>query len=307
MIDYSRLQIFLQAAERLSFSETARCMHVTQPTVSRQIKALERNLGTTLFERSGAGLCLTEAGRLLVPRARKLLCQTCELKQMMESLQDTVVGHIRIACSTTAGKYILPQFAARFCHQHAGVWASILRCTPEYVVPRLLEAQADLGVVSCEVCGDDLECQEFFVDHIILIVPASHAWVLRAPIDPSDLLEQPFLIREPTSGTRRVMLAELGKHDIVLDDMNIFMELGNAEAIVRTVEAGFGISFVSRLAAAWALREGTVAEVPVAGFNLQRQIYMVQKIIREANRAVDAFWEFVHVPSNADLLRLAAS
>jgi DNA-binding transcriptional LysR family regulator len=102
------------------------------------------------------------------------------------------------------------------------------------------------------------------------------------------------------------MLTELAKYDITLDDMNLFMELGNAEAIVRTVEAGFGVSFVSRLAAAWALKQGAVVEVSVAGIDLCRQVYMVQKIIREANRAVEAFWGYVHDPANADLLQMAA-
>jgi DNA-binding transcriptional LysR family regulator len=306
MVDYIKLQVFLQAAESLSFSEAAKTMHMTQSTISRHIKALEQNLDARLFERSGAGLRLTEAGRLLVPRARKLLCQTCELTQIMGSLQEEVIGEIRIACSTTAGKYILPQFAARFCQQHPGVWVSILRCTSGYVVPQLLDAEADLGVVSREVCGPDLACQTFFVDRIILIAPANHPWAQGREIDPSDLLDQPFLIREPTSGTRRVMLTELAKYDITLDDMNLFMELGNAEAIVRTVEAGFGVSFVSRLAAAWALRQGAVVEVSVAGIDLCRQVYMVQKIIREANRAVEAFWGYVHDPANADLFQMAA-
>jgi DNA-binding transcriptional LysR family regulator len=102
------------------------------------------------------------------------------------------------------------------------------------------------------------------------------------------------------------MLAELGKYDIVLDDMNIFLEVGNAEAIVKTVEDGFGVSFVSRLAAAWALDRGSVVEVPVAGVDLRRKVFMVRKDIQEANRAMDAFWGFVHDPSNADLLSLAA-
>jgi DNA-binding transcriptional LysR family regulator len=118
-------------------------------------------------------------------------------------------------------------------------------------------------------------------------------------------LDQPFIIREPTSGTRRVMLAELGKHDIILDDMNIFMELGNTEAIIKTIESGFGVSFVSRLAAEWAIAQGSVVEVPVAGFELRRTVYMAQHTIREANRAVEAFWGFIHNPANADLLHMA--
>ncbi|MBE0690300.1 MAG: hypothetical protein IH587_09295 [Anaerolineae bacterium] len=101
------------------------------------------------------------------------------------------------------------------------------------------------------------------------------------------------------------MLAELGKHDITLDNMDIFLEVGNAEAIVKTVEANFGVSFVSSLAAGWALAQGTVVEVPVVGFDLHRQIFMIRPDIHFANRAIEAFWSFVHDPINADLLRMA--
>jgi DNA-binding transcriptional LysR family regulator len=306
MIDLMRLQTFVHAAESLSFSTAARHMQLSQPTVSHHIKMLEETFGVELFDRSAGVLRLTDAGRLLLPQARKLVRRAVELEQMMESIQDQIVGNIQIACSTTTGKYVLPQFAARFRKRHQNVRVSILRCTTEHVVPSLLEAEANIGVVSYDVCGrSGLECQEFFEDHIILIAAADHPWVNRQHIDPSELLEEPSLMREPTSGTRRVLLAELGKHDIALDDLNVFMELGNAEAIIRTVEAGFGVSFVSRLAADWALDRGSVVEIPVAGFDLHRQVYMVQKTMREANRAAEAFWGFVHDPSNADLLRMA--
>jgi DNA-binding transcriptional LysR family regulator len=266
---------------------------------------LETDLGVDLFERTGNNLKLTDAGRILLPRARKLLHQSIEIEQVMESIHDEIVGDLRIACSTTTGKYILPQFAARFKYRNPAVNVSILRCTPDHIVPRLLESEADLGVISNDMLNDDLEFQEFFVDHIVLIVPAEHSWAKREYIDPTELIEQPLIIREPMSGTRRVMLAELGKHDIILDDMHIFMELGNAEAIIKTIESGFGVSFVSRLSAEWALAQETVVEVPVAGFNLRRRIYMAQRAIHEANRAVEAFWGFVHDPLNADLLRMA--
>ena len=101
------------------------------------------------------------------------------------------------------------------------------------------------------------------------------------------------------------MLAEFGKHDISLDDMNIILEVGNSEAIVKAVEAGFGVAFVSHLSAAWALAQQTVIEVPVKNYNLRRRIYMIRKHFQMANRAVEAFWGFVHDPGNADLLLLA--
>jgi DNA-binding transcriptional LysR family regulator len=306
--DLTKLNSFLYVAENLSFSEAAKQLHLTQPTISHHIKALERDLGVELFNRSGSNLRLTEAGRLLLPRARKLVHQSIEMQEMMASLQEGIVGHLRIACSTTAGKYILPLLAARFCQRYPGVRVSILTCTPEHIVPRLLEAEANLSVASSyEACGHETECQTFFRDSITLIVPADHLWAFRQSIGPEELLEEPMIIREPTSGTRRVMLTELAKHDITLDDLNIFLELGNAEAIVRTVAAGFGVSFVSTLATTCPLERRSVVEVPVAGLELRRTIYMIRRSLDAPNRTQEAFWSFVHDPANADLLRLAES
>jgi DNA-binding transcriptional LysR family regulator len=307
MIDLIKLQVFIYAAETLSFSETAKRLHLTQPTISHNIKILERDLGVVLFERSGSGLHLTEAGRLLLPWAHKLIRQSIEMQDMMASLQEKIVGHLRIACSTTSGKYLLPQLAGRFHLRHPLVRVTILSCTPEHVVPQLLEEEANLGVLSREAWGDGLESQEFIEDHIILIASVDHPWASRQSIEPADLLEVPLILREATSGTRQVMLTELVKYDITLDDLDIFLEVGNAEAIVETVAAGFGVSFVSRLAAACALKRREVVEVPVADLELRRTIYMVRHSMDVPSRAQEVFWGFIHDPANADLLRLVKS
>jgi DNA-binding transcriptional LysR family regulator len=300
-----RLQAFLHAAETLSFSEAARQLHLSQPTVSHHIKSLEQQMRVELFERSGGGLRLTEAGRMLLPRARKLLRQANETQQIMLSLQQRIVGDIRIACSTTAGKYILPLLSARFCERHPGVRVSILACTPEQVVNELLEGDANLGVVSYEAVGPTVESQEFFDDFITLIVPGDHPWASRTRIRPEELLEERIILRCPPSGTRQVMLEGLAKHDISMDDLKILLEIGNAEAIVHTVAAGYGVSFVSKLAAADPLERGHIAAVPVEGLDLRRQINMVRPAMETPSRAADAFWTFVHDPVNQDLLNLA--
>lgn len=305
MIDLLKVEAFVYVAENLSFSEAARQMHLSQPTISHHVKMLEHEFGVELFDRSGPGLHLTEAGRLLLPWARKLIRESIEMQGMMASLQDKIVGHLRIACSTTSGKYILPQLAARFHERYPWVKITILSCTSENVVPRLLEEEANLGVLSREAFEEGLESQEFFTDHIIFIVPPNHPWVMRRPVEPTDLIGAPLLIREPTSGTRRVLFTELGKHDIHLDNLNIFLEIGNAEAIVETVAAGFGVAFVSRLAVANALQTRRVIEIPVVGLDLQRKIYMVRRAMEAPNRAQEVFWGFVHDPANMDLIRMA--
>ena len=307
MIDLVRLKVFIYAAETLSFSEAAKRLHLTQPTISHHIKVLERDLGVVLFERSGSGLHLTEAGRLLLPWAHKLIHQSIEMQDMMSSLQEKIVGHLRIACSTTSGRYLLPQLAGRFHQRHPWVKMTILSCSPENVVHRLLEEEANLGVLSREESGPGLEIQNFFEDYIILIASADHPWASRQSIEPADLLEVPFILREPTAGTRQVMLTELVKHDITLDDLDIVLEIGNAEAIVETVAAGFGVSFVSRLAADCALKRQVVVEVPVVDFDLRRKIFMVRRAIEAPNRAQEVFWGFIHDPVNDDLLQSAKS
>jgi len=306
MVDLLRIETFLHAAETLNFSEAARLLHLSQPTVSHHIKTMENDLGVTLFERQGTTIKLTDAGKLLVPWARRVMRDSIEMQEMMESLKEGMAGNLQIACSTTAGKYVLPHLAARFSIRHPNVRTKLLRCTPASVVTNLLDGEANLGVVSYEIPGKDIELQEFFHDLISVIVPRDHPFVSRDKILPEDVIGEPIIMREETSGTRKIVLSELARHDISLDDLNNFMEVGNAEAIVRTVAAGYGISFVSKLAAACALERGNVVTIPVEGVNLVRTIYMARKRLKESSRPADAFWGFIHDPTNQDLIELAS-
>jgi len=303
-MDIQRLETFLWAAEHLSFSEAAKQLHITQPTISHHIKVLESELGVKLFDRTAPRLQMTEAGRSLLPWARKLIQDSNDLQEMAASMQEGVIGHLRIACSTTAGKYILPQLAARFSKRHPGVRVSILACTPDLAIPQVIEGEANLGVVSFEPHEESVECQPFLEDHVTLIVPANHPWGFRRMVEPEELLKENVIMREPASGTRRMMLSELAKYDISMEDLNIFLELGNAEAIVRTVAAGYGVSFVSTLASACPLDRGNIVEVEVQGLNLRRTIYMVRNKMEVSNRPQETFWSFIHDDANADLLRL---
>jgi DNA-binding transcriptional LysR family regulator len=303
MVDLQRIETFLSATDTLSFSETAKQLHLSQPAVSHHIKLLEEELKVNLFERTGAGLRLTEAGHLLLPWARRLMRDSTDLQAMMSSMRE-VAGELRIACSTTAGKYVLPQLAARFRQKYRAIQVRILACGSEDVSLNLLEGEAHLGVISREVRDPSLELQEFFRDRIVLIAPAGHRWEARKSIEPAEIMQEQVIMREAAAGTRSVVLEELAKQDISLEDLNIFMEVGNAEAIVRTVAAGFGVGFVSELAADYALERGSVIDVAVDGLRLRRTIYMARKRLSDSYRPRDAFWSFVHAEENSDLLQL---
>jgi DNA-binding transcriptional LysR family regulator len=301
MIDIQKIQTFLCAAETTSLSEAAKHLHLTQPAVSHQIKLLEQELATKLFVRSNTGLKMTAAGELLIPWARRLLHDMDDLEDIMSSTEEVFVGELRIMCSTCVGKYILPQLAARFCLRYPKIKARILACTPEKATPWLLEGEAHLGIVSKEADNKGLESQEFFRDKIELIVPAEHRWAKRSFIEPADIVTEPLLFREEVSGTRWVMLTELSKFDISLEDLNIFLEIGSAEGIMEAIANGYGVSFVSEVASRHLKELGRVVSVPVEGLNMQRTIYMVRKRISSTHRPRDVFWSFIHAPENSDL------
>lgn len=304
-MDINKLKVFVDAAETLNFSETAQRLHVTQPTISKYIRDLETELSIQLFERSSTGISLSEAGKAIHPWAQKLLTECRKFEDLASSLDEEVTGKVRIACTTAAGKYILPQLGARFRQMHPYVHFSILSCTQEDAIDKILEEDADLSVVSSESFSDRIETQHFFTDRIIMIAPASHPFAKRKSIDLSEILDEPVIIREPTSGTRRAVLAEFSAHDITLDDLNVLLEVGNAEAIVAAVGAGLGVSFVSRMAAAYALAFECVVEIPVNEIDLRRQICMARRSMANPNRARDVFWGFIHDPINDDLYRNA--
>jgi DNA-binding transcriptional LysR family regulator len=302
MLNLCELEVFLYAAERCNFSAAARKLHMTQPAVSLQIGALERRLNASLFYRRGRAVFLTETGQALVPLARDLLAEARRVEEVITSLQGEIHGELAIACSNTSGKYLLPHLIARFRALHPKVAGSVFVTGQETALARLDAGAAQLAILSSEVEHRDFEYRRFFDDQIVLIVPRGHPWAGRGTIQPADLLSERFILREQSSGTRKVMQASLARHGIRIDDLEVCMELGNAEAIETSVEAGLGVAFVSTLAAAKGIALGQVSVVQVVGLELQRPIMLAQNRRYPATKPQAAFWDFVDAPEHDDLL-----
>jgi DNA-binding transcriptional LysR family regulator len=306
MIENHELNIFLNVAETLSFTEAAKRLHISQPAVSMQISNLESRLNTALFDRSGRNISPTEAAEVLLPMAREMLNYATHIEETMASLHGSLTGHLQVACSTSAGKYILPHLIARFRELHPDVRVTVSVCTAESAIEHVCDARSQLGILSSEAGCRDVEYRHFFTDRVVLIAPRQHPWVKRRSIKPQELVGQPFILREETAGTRRVMQAGLLEHGIRVHDLDVVMELGNSEAIESSVEAGIGIAFVSRLVAKRGIDAGHIAEVPVVGLDLRRELNMIRNSRRAQTRIQAAFWDYVHAPENDEVLKMAA-
>jgi DNA-binding transcriptional LysR family regulator len=292
VLNLSEMQVFAVAAETENFSEAARRIHLSQPAVSQQIRSLEKYFGVQLFTRSGRGVALTDAGKILLPLARELLDLSHRTEETMRSLKARVAGHLIIGCTTTAGKYVLPIMAAAFSQHHPNVEMTIEMCNCASVVDPLLARDICLGISSTKTVHRDMECQPFFTDHVVLVVPADHLFAQRSSVQPVELLDQPFILREERSSTYRMLQEELAEHGIRLDQMNVVMVVGNAEAIEIAVEHGLGIAFISRLAARHGLVSGRLVEVPVGGLHLERPLYVVRDSRCAKTLAQERLWDF---------------
>lgn len=297
-MDFDRLMIFVDASQTLNFSETAKRLHISQPTVSKAIQALEAELNFSLFERKNGALRLTDKGQAVLPWARQILRECQKFQAIASSLHEKVSGTLQIVCTTSSGRHILPRLAARFKHNFNDVQIKILVAGPADGIALLRNQRVDLAVVSSEVPAEGLESQLFFNDEVILIAPARHPWAASESITVDDLINEPIILREPSSGARRALSAALAAHDMVLEDLNILMEIWNADGIVSAVASGLGVAFVSRAAAQCALNLGTVREIPVQGVSLRRQIYMLRNAARLPSRPAELFWGFVHQNEN---------
>jgi len=302
MLSLAELRVFLIAAETENFSETARQLGISQPAVSMQIRALESRMDMDLFQRSGRSVALTEAGQAMIPMARDLCHRAVSLEEAMASLEGDVVGMLKLVCTTTAGKYVLPRLLARFREVNKRVEVACLVVGRDVAFASLADGEGHVGLASATEDTRGLEYRPFMTDQIALIAPPDHPWALRdGPVRPEELLDERFIVRERSSGTSSAVREALAWHDLAPDDLHRSMLLGNSEAIRMAVQEGLGLAFVSTMVAYEAVQAGTLSMVPVEGMDISKTLYMIRNPEIPSTTAGSAFWEFAFTEENQDI------
>lgn len=281
---HEQLIIFAMAAETLNFSEAARRLYLSQPTVSQQIKVLERQLGVELFERTPREVRLTSAGHALYPHALRIRQELEAADATLKSLKGVVAGPLRLGASTSIGNYYLPRILVAFkaAHPQAMPVLTIENST------RLLELleRGKLHIVLVEgprpaIRDERLKTEAWLEDRLVLI--ASPRDPVALGMDVQQLAELPWVIREPGSGTREVIAAHLRARGVDLERLPIALELGSTEAIKRAVEAGAGIACVSAWSVADELAAGRLVVLHPEDWDLRRPLWLVRPRDRYLN------------------------
>ena len=289
-----RLVVFRAVAEQRSFRKAAEELYLTQPAVSLQIKALEKDLGVQLFDRSGTQAGLTAAGEVLLEYSRRVHKLLTQAEHEIASLNGEHAGKLTLGASTTIGQYVLPRLLGEFCAEHPRVFPALMSGNTECIVEAVKEQRIALGFIEGPPRSRDVRTEPFLRDELVLIVPAAHEWAEQVSISGGDLTAAPLLMRERGSGSRRIIELALERHGIKRRALNIVMELDSTEAIKSAVEAGLGVGFVSRWAIAKDLRLGhSFKIVEIKGLRIHREFLTVTVKGPEPDGLVSEFRRFL--------------
>ncbi len=239
---FRQLQLFIALAENGSITAAARACHVTQPTVSMQLKDLTAAVGLPLYEQLGKRLHLTVAGDALLKTARNMTSEWSAFEQMIAGLKGMTQGRLGVSMVSTA-KYFVPEMLGTFCAMHPQIDIALQVLNRDGVVARLRENRDDLYIMSMPPDDIELEQRMLLPNPLVVVAPTSHRLAGRRAVAMEALASERFILREQGSGTRMACDAHFAALKFRPD---VRLELGSNEAIKHAVAAGLGLAVLSR-------------------------------------------------------------
>ena len=291
-MDTRQLAAFCAVVERRSFSQAAERLGVTQPAVSLQVRALEKRLGTQLLDRSGRRVEPTESGWRLYRGAQRLLALEEQIvSDVALSGEGELTGDLVLGASTGPAAIVVPVLLGEFQRENAGVRVFLTVSDTHTVIERVAARELELGIVGASRRHRGVRFEPFFSDEVILACPSGHPFSGRT-VTLDELREESLILMQEGAGVRQIVEDALRRRGVRLRDLDVRLELGLQESVRRAVEAGYGVTFISRTAVESDLEAGTLAEARVQGLEATREISLASAAGRARTRVADAFVGF---------------
>jgi DNA-binding transcriptional LysR family regulator len=288
-----KLKVFCTVAETRSFSKTSEIIHLTQPAVSLQIQALEEMYETKLFDRSSSRVTLTPAGEALYKYAKEILALYAAAEKVIGEMTGLVKGSITIGAGSTIGNYLLPSVISDFRKTHPKIKVHLFVANMQRIIELLNAGNISIGLVEGDVKRQKIIVEKLLSDELLLIAPTHHPWAKRKEVSVSELIEEPFILREAGSGTRQTIEKFLARHGITPQGMKVSMVLGTTQAIKEAVENGLGVSIVSRWAARKEIRYGTLSMLSFKEEKILRNFSLITYKNSVSSHALEEFLAYL--------------
>ncbi|MDD4911724.1 MAG: LysR substrate-binding domain-containing protein [Sideroxydans sp.] len=284
-----QLQVFESVARHLNHSRAAEELFLSQPAVSMQIKQAEQTIGMPLFEQVGKKLFLTEAGREMLHYSRSIVLLMQEMETVFDEMKGLEHGHLCIAVVSTAN-YFMPQLLAKFIQAHPKIKVSLSVANRDAVIKQLADNVADLAIMGQPPEGTDMLAEPFMENPLVVIASPQHPLATATKIQPRQLVNEIFLLREQGSGTRGVVERFFASHKLPLPT---HMAMDTNEAIKQSVQAGMGIGIISSHSIELELETKRLLVLNVEDFPIVRHWYIVHRKDKRASVAAHEFNRFL--------------
>jgi LysR family transcriptional regulator, transcriptional activator of the cysJI operon len=287
-MDFKQLEAFAAVVENMSFSEAAKSLYLTQPTVSAHIRQLEAELGKRLFERTTKRIALTADGEKLYGYATRLLDLR---KKAFSDLKGQIRATIHIGASTLPVAYFLPKALVKYRALHPEIGFDICKSDSLGVIEKLLDGTLDVGLTGTKTLEKQFVFEPFYQDELVIATPASsHFKKLQAEGATMEaLFREPLIMRENGSGTRREMERILAQIGIPMENLQIAACMNNLESIPNSIIAGVGISIISRKVVEDLEKDGKLLVFPFANSTAHRALYIVWRKDRVLRKHIKDF------------------
>lgn len=289
-MDY-HLQVFVMVAEKKSFSRAAEELHLTQPAVSQYIRALEDSVGTRLLERTNKYVRLNQAGEIIFHHAKEILSLYTKMQCLVDDLTNKASGPISIGSSYTFGEYILPRIIAKLQNLYPEISPSITIHNTKEIIDLVTNHQLDVGIIEGIYKGGKLVTEIVAEDHMVIVASPDHRLMKKKEEIPiSELEEETWIVREKGSGTREATENLFRIYEITPKRL---MEFGSTQLIKESVEAGIGITLLSRWAIEKELQNHYIELIKVKGLPFKRNFSIVTNTIFQT-KVLKTFFETLH-------------
>src|SRR5574337_801592 len=264
-MDTRQLAAFCAVVERRSFSQAAERLGVTQPAVSLQVRALEKRLDTQLLDRSGRRVEPTEAGWKLYRGAQRMLAlEEQVVSAVVTSGEGELTGELVLGASTGPAAIVVPVLLGEFQRESPGVRVFLTVSDTHTVVERVAARELELGIVGSSRRHRGVRFEPFFFDEVILVCPPGHRLAGRT-VTLEELRDESLILMQEGAGVRQIVEDALRRQGVRRRDLDVRLDLGLQESVRRAVEAGYGVTFISRSAVEPDLAAGTLVEARVEG------------------------------------------
>jgi len=288
-VTFRQLRVFAEVARQGSVLRASEVLHLTPPAVSLQIKEIESQVGQRLFDRANRRITLSTAGEYFLVYARRLLGTLKEAEDAMARFARLETGRLTIGMVSSA-KYFLPQLLARFHTEHPAVDVRLRLGNREQLVALMEANEVDLCVMGRAPVDFASRAEPFAMHPHVLVTAPTHRFARAESVPAQALADEPFIVREPASGTRTAMQEYLDRYRL---KPSFVMEMPSNEAIKQAVMAGMGVSLLSLHTIGLEWQSGLIAAPTVEGLPLMRRWNIVNRAAKQLSPAAEAFRYFV--------------